>query len=66
MGNKHCLELADNHWAQSLGAEWAWEPKTVPRWGSPNTELVQNCVAVSGELCYQFVCVWSPSGLLWF
>lgn len=46
MGNEHWPELADNHWAQSLGAEWAWEPKTVPRWGSPNPQFVQIRVAV--------------------
>lgn len=63
MGNEHCPELADNHWAQSLGTEWAWEPKTGPRWGSPNTQFVQTCVAARGELCYPFVCVWSASGL---
>lgn len=30
MGNEHCPELADNHWAQSLGTEWAREPKQGP------------------------------------
>lgn len=48
---------------KALGAEWAWEPKTVPRWGSPNTLFVQIRVAVRGELCYLFVCVSSASGL---
>lgn len=63
MGNEHCSELAGNHWAQSLGAEWAWEPKTVPRWGSPDTQFVRTCVAARGELCYPLVCVRSASGL---
>lgn len=43
MGNEHCPELADNHWAQSLGAEWACDPKTVPRWGSPYAACADLC-----------------------
>lgn len=55
MGKERCLALADSHSAQSLGAEWTREPKSVPGQGSSNTGLVQICVAVRGELCYRFV-----------
>lgn len=61
MGNEYCPELADNHWAQSLGAEWAWEPKTVPRWSSPNTVCANLCGSerrTVSPVCLRVVCKW--------
>lgn len=63
VGKEQCLALADSHSAQSLGAERTREPKPVPGQGFSNTGLVQICAAVTGELCYWFVCAWSASSL---